>query len=282
MNSDNNTLDMAIMLTATIIPMTTDSQYSNVEARRNEYLQAIRFYSQFGTVFFLENSTYDLLHDSEFLSIPNVFYRKMPIDNNPEHAKGWQEFHMIDQWVETESNMPKRWIKVSGRYIFDNFIDIYKQCKQTERSIIMDLNASERYAATYLFYVTTDCYKEFFMGTYCLCRNFLPIEKIIYILLRYIKFHDISIFSQEPNYSVISGGNNKSIHRKSQLRLFFLNIIRKINLKIYPYALIFYIPGLSFLKRIINFILEIIYIHAVEKKNLKDYSKKGKINKYWQ
>ena len=50
--------DIAIVLTATIIPNSILTEHSDFILRRAEYLKAIEYYKKYANVFFLENSSY--------------------------------------------------------------------------------------------------------------------------------------------------------------------------------------------------------------------------------
>ena len=250
-------LDFAIVLTGTIIPMTKYAAYKNWKKRRQEYLRSLKFYSQFARVFFLENSTYDLMHDKEFIEIGNVSYRKIPVDGNPDHSMGWQEFSMLDLWISTEQEVPERWVKLSGRYLVTNFNDILQQCRNSKKDLIMDIDILNKWAITWMFSITTACYIKHFKNKYSLSRPYLPIETILYSYLRATAFSSIEIFSIEANYNVVTAGVNEKISSKNRISLFLLDLSRKLNLKLYPRAMIF--PLNLFIKRIRAFGLRFLH-----------------------
>jgi hypothetical protein len=117
MNSLSDPHNLSIVLTGTIIPNTTlHTQYVDPEARRQDYLNAIHFYRNFAPVYFLENSSYDLKGDRAFQAIPKVTVHQFNA-SSPARGKGFQEFEMLDQWIAIEPNLPKRWVKITGRYL---------------------------------------------------------------------------------------------------------------------------------------------------------------------
>jgi hypothetical protein len=119
----------AIVLTGTIVPnVVTQLQHCDPMVRKNEYLAAIKFYAQFAPVYFLENSTYDLLNDQDFNSIPHVLIRKFPVSEFAAKGRGFQEFEMLDRWVKSENNPPERWLKITGRYLYQNITEILAEC----------------------------------------------------------------------------------------------------------------------------------------------------------
>ncbi len=168
MNSHN----IAIVLTGTITPNTNlVNKYLDPQARRNEYLAAINFYRQFGEVYFLENSTYELDRDPEFRDIPNVNIRKFPVSNFPDRGKGFQEFEMIDAWIDSETNLPDKWIKVTGRYIYEEFGRILKECDRNTQSITINQYLFAKWADVALFCTTTSFYKSYLLGIYQQCND---------------------------------------------------------------------------------------------------------------
>ncbi|HJI74602.1 MAG TPA: hypothetical protein OIM03_10105 [Veillonellaceae bacterium] len=235
--------DIALVLTGTIVPTTRYSKYRDWKVRRLEYLKALNYYSQYGKIYFLENSGYDIESDEAFTSIPNVNYRKFPRDENDRHAIGYQEFKMLDDWILNEKNPPQSWIKLSGRYIIENFPEILEQVRQTDKNLLMDINVDKKWADTYLFYITSNFYKEHFLHKYVYCTPYLCIEEILYkYLLYYRLFREVNFFLSEPIYAVVSSNGRKSNHGKSPMDRMYRNIWRKINFKIYPSRLVFFPP----------------------------------------
>ena len=96
-------VNCAIVLTGTIVPNSNFTTYTNPQVRRAEYLAAIHYYSGFAPVYFLENSAYDLASDPEFISSEDVAIRKFPVSKFAERGKGFQEFEMLDAWLNQKS-----------------------------------------------------------------------------------------------------------------------------------------------------------------------------------
>jgi hypothetical protein len=173
---------IAIVLTGTITPNTTlFNNHLDSQARRNEYLAAINFYRRFGEVYFLENSTYSLTQDPDFQDIPNVFIRKFPVSNFPDRGKGFQEFEMIDTWINNEVNLPQKWIKVTGRYIYQDFQQIIDECLKNTQSITINQYLFAKWADVALFCTTTAFYRNHIMGIYQQCddRQDLCMERVM-------------------------------------------------------------------------------------------------------
>ena len=167
-----NSTNIAIVLTGTITPNTKlFNNHLNPQTRRNEYLAAINFYRQFGEVYFLENSIYSLEQDPDFHNIPNVSIRKFPVSSFPDRGKGFQEFEMIDAWINSETNLPSKWIKVTGRYIYQDFQKILKECNQNSQSITINQYLFAKRADVALFCTTTNFYKNHLIGIYRQCDD---------------------------------------------------------------------------------------------------------------
>lgn len=162
----------SVVLTGTIVPNAIFVAHGDFRERRDEYLQAIEYYRRFAPVYFLENSSYDIFADKDFFKYENVMVRKFPLSEHFDKGKGYQEFEMIDRWVCSEKSIPSRWIKVTGRYIFSNFEDIYSDCLGSSDHIIIEQRIPPaKIARTDLFCVSTSFYCDTFLGLYRGCDD---------------------------------------------------------------------------------------------------------------
>lgn len=222
--------DTSIVLTGTIIPNTTlQVQHQNVEARREEYLRALHFYKDFAPTFFLENSSYSLLDDSKFTSIPNVKICQFQAET-AEKGKGFQEFQMLDRWV-LGSASPQRWVKVTGRYLYVEFEKIWKECMDAQRTALLINQYLFSYADTALFCVDSDFYKRYMVGLYSRCddRRGLPIEKVLSNRLKTVHKSEFRRFLSHLHCTGIAGHTGKPIQNQ---RIDQINAaIRDINYK---------------------------------------------------
>lgn len=155
-------------MTATIIPNAIHTVHVDAQQRREEYLRAIDHYRQFAEIYFLENSTYDLSADEAFYKYDNVHIRKFPASTAHDQGKGYQEFAMLDMWLNTEPSLPPRWIKITGRHLASNFDKVFAECMAEDAYdlIIEQKRAPSRVALTDLFYTTTAYYRQRFLGIY--------------------------------------------------------------------------------------------------------------------
>jgi hypothetical protein len=220
MTLNMNKNDIAIVLTGTIIPNSTFVAISNPNTRKNEYLTAIHYYRQFAPVFFLENSSYSLMSDPDFTSIPGLFIRKLPPSIFFEKGKGFQEFEMIDNWLKIEENIPSRWIKITGRYLYLNFNLLYEEClRENFYNIIIDKTKIFKLAHTCLFYTATKFYKENFLEIHQECDDRIHecIEKKFYERILRLPQRYSRIFSIEPKLEGISGSTGKKYGQNSQI-----------------------------------------------------------------
>jgi hypothetical protein len=201
------TSDISILLTGTIIPHSSFVVHSDPNLRRDEYIVAIKYYSQFCPVYFLENSEYDIFADPEFLSCTNVTVRKFPVSTQYSRGKGFQEFEMIDKWFETEKNPPRRIIKITGRYIIKNFQQIFSECCNVEEDIcLIDLYRKPKVAISSLFSITRDNYFRYFKGIYQECddQKGFWIERILFKKITSSNLKT-RFFQHEPQVYGISG-----------------------------------------------------------------------------
>ena len=203
----------SIVLTGTIIPNSSFVARGEVEKRRQDYLNAIKHYTRYGPVIFLENSSHDLLHDGAFSGIPNLELRKFPASANPHRGKGYQEFEMMDAWIASNQNLPDRFIKITGRYLVCNFNDICRDCQQLQHApFVMDLYRSRKFAATNLFGASAESYRKYFLGKYRECDDDtgLWIERVLF---KHIRNESIEthLFPHEPYIAGISGSSGKNL-----------------------------------------------------------------------
>lgn len=225
---------ISFVLTGTIVPNSTFVVHDNVEKRREEYLRAIRFYSQIGTVYFLENSSYDLLNDRDFTKMKNVNIRKFPKSDNYNKGKGYQEFEMLDAWVAEEEELPDRWIKITGRYIIENIKSMVEKCtSEVQREFIADAYLKKRVVNTFIFYITTDFYRKYITGIYQECDDSkgLWIEKILFNKMDMFPFEKFSYFNSQPKLSGLSGTTGVT-YRSPTYKTKIKAILRKFNYQI--------------------------------------------------
>ncbi len=223
---------IAIVLTGTIIPNSILTTHVDPEIRKQEYLKSIKFYTGFAPVYFLENSIYPVNEDIDFTSISNLFIRKMPVSIFYEKGKGYQEFEMIDKWLEQEQYPPEKWFKISGRYIFKNFPSILKECLRDEKcDVVIDQISRHGIAFTDIFYISSNYYIRQFKGVYKLCEDISGdyIEKIIYKKLREKENELFRMFTNVPRISVISGTSGL-MKEDTRIVYHLKSLLRRVNI----------------------------------------------------
>jgi hypothetical protein len=239
--------DFAIVLTGTITPNSIMTSHTDTAIRRQEYLNAVNFYTRFAPVFFLENSNYPIEQDSEFLEIQNLHIRKTSVSNFPEKGKGYQEFEMIDSWLDEEKQPPKKWVKVSGRYIYDNFDILLQEClSDVKHQLVIDQLYNQKIAYTVLFFITTSYYNKYLKDIYKLCddKNGNYIEKVLFEAISKNNDDLVRIFREQPSVEVISGSNGKKLSDTKGTLIYLLrnklrNPIGKLDKKYIKYPLFF-------------------------------------------
>lgn len=228
------TKDLAIVLTGTIVPNNRYARHPNPQQRRAEYLEAICYYRRFARVCFLENSSYSLASDPEFVESPDVSILKLPLSMLPEKGKGYQEFEMLDAWLETEREIPLRWIKVSGRYIYRDFERLLGDClREPSWHMVIDQHRCSRMAKTSVFYVETAYYRANLAGLYRDCDDDTGewVERVLYRRLASLREREVRIFSVEPDVVGTSGSTGASLE-DGRLRHSVKRLLRKLNFSI--------------------------------------------------
>jgi hypothetical protein len=228
----------AILLTGTIIPNSIYTNYNNSESRLQDYITAIKFYTlQFPSddVYFIENSGFDLDTNPSFMNLRSECrfdVMRFPKSDKFNEGKGYQEFEMVDQAVNTLKDKYKSIVKITGRYIIENVAAITDfECK----GLVIDLNRRQKYAQTYLMYFTTGFYTEHLSGAYKMVndKEGVYIEHVVY---KKIEEKDLfkfcSLFRKTPLTSGVSGSFGVSLKRNyfrvkvRNIERFFYNILR--------------------------------------------------------
>jgi hypothetical protein len=206
--------DIAIVLTATIIPNTIRTNHSDFMQRRAEYLKAIDYYHKYANIFFLENSSYDLFADKDFFKYKNVFIRKFSPSSCISKGKGYQEFEMLDNWLNNEVSAPSRWIKITGRYFVDDFDKLFTDCfNENNHSLIIEQKRPPSIVAlTDIFYVTSIFYKRRFLGLYKHSDDAVNIFIEHVIRKKLLVDDDFRLFRELPLITGISGSTGETLN----------------------------------------------------------------------
>lgn len=219
-----------IILTGTIIPNAIKTVHRNWKVRRNEYLDTIRYYKKFSKVYFIENSYYDLSHDSEFSNDEKFQYFKFEASEQFERGKGYQEFQMLDEFVKHKLN-EDCFVKVTGRYIYKNFGDLFSFLirNKDKYDLIIDAFIRSKTARTSLFYVKKNAYLKRLQDSYLEMDDSVGVwaEHIIYRALK--NFSSYTFFPKVPILNATSGSTGgKLITNENIVKIGIKNVQRKL------------------------------------------------------
>jgi hypothetical protein len=213
----------AIVLTGTIVPnIQNHHRHLDIETRRSEYLQAIRFYSSIAPVYFLENSSYRLLEDDEFQRIPNTQLCKFPVSEFSAQGRGFQEFEMLDRWIATTPNLPHGWLKITGRYLYENIAQIWQECvRSTNADILVNQYRFAGYANPAIFYIHSDYYRQQIADIYQRCDDAAGryIEKVLFEQLRTASSGQCQRFQSPLLCSGIAGASGQEMRQPTKDRV---------------------------------------------------------------
>lgn len=222
--------DPCILLTGTIVPNAEFTKHADVLTRKKAYLECIDYYSKFGRVHFLENSSYDLTSDEDFSKRNNFELHKFPLSSCPSKGKGFQEFEMLDAWFRKMSSTEMRWIKITGRYKVENFQKIFISCSN-ERSMEAFFEQKlppSTVARTDIFYVTKNFYEKYLLDAYYDSDDGAGVYIEHVIRKRIADAHSVETFPVFPVVSGVSGSTNKKLSPSSfeNLKYFIRNSTR--------------------------------------------------------
>lgn len=204
-------MEIPIVLTATVIPNGVTAAASDPENRLREYMAALAFYLDFAPVFFLENSAFPLEKYPEFRETERLRVRRFQPSANPEMGKGYQEFEMLDAWMSSETHPPEQWLKISGRYQILNVSAILEACRRAaDVPLIIDQVRRSAMARTYFFCARTEFYRSEIKGLYRQCddRTGEWIERVLYRKLKSV--NNVRTFLTQPRISATAGGTGAS------------------------------------------------------------------------
>lgn len=202
---------LVIVMTATLIPNAIYTVHIDFKQRREAYLKAIDFYHRYAEVYFLENSSYDLLSDAAFHRYENVHIRKFPPSKFHAKGKGFQEFEMLDLWLTTEPSPPPRWLKITGRHLVSDFDKVFAEClNEDEYELIIEQELPPcPDVLTNIFYVTSAFYKRRFLGIHLLADDAAGVF-IEHVVHRHIQPSDkFRLFRHMPLTEGISGSTGE-------------------------------------------------------------------------
>jgi len=202
-----------IVLTGTIIPNTIKTAYRDSEKRRKEYLDAIKYYKKFSKVYFMENSSYDLLNDAEFLADERFAPFKFDASKRLERGKGFLEFQMIEELVKHRLK-EDCFVYIDGRYIYKNFDEMFSFVvrKTDQYNLIIDTFVRTQIADTGLFFCKKCAFLKWLQGSYLEMDDAVDVsyaEHVIYNRLKHIPSY--TFFPKTPILHAIRGSTGKKI-----------------------------------------------------------------------
>jgi hypothetical protein len=210
---------MCLLVTGTIVPNSNFVAHQDATQRRNEYLEALKFYREMlkeMPIYFLENSAYDFSNDKEFLDfarITQISLLKFPVSDKFKEGKGYQEFQMLDEAVDQLSNSCNAFIKVTGRYKVTNLPQLIAGIR---KGINIDLHKKFKVAQTNVFACEMKFYQRHIKGLYINANDEggMFIEKVIYNkLVNDDLLGAVNMFAVNPGIEGVSGSYGGSLKR---------------------------------------------------------------------
>jgi len=219
-------MKLPLVITGTIIPQSNFVRITDWRLRRDQYLDALRYFCTGNKVFFLENSAYEIHADNSF-ELKNLTLVKLPDSENCyDLGKGHQEFKMLDRFLLTDL-APLRFLKLSGRR---KLLQIdYFQAKYTQnRWQYFDLWQNDGFADTSFFCCDLAFYNAHLRGIYARANDSTGaiIEKLTYRALANtpeVRFHPIT-----PLYMGQHGTSGNKLKSKYHIPTELRRIFRRL------------------------------------------------------
>lgn len=208
--------DRCLIITGTIVPNAILTKHADPKIRRQEYLELLAFYSEHmdDPIYFLENSSYDFSIDRDFKKLfreKKIKLVKFPISCEVQCGKGFQEFEMIEKFIQSLSGQYRSFIKISGRYQYFNIKELTDfRCE----GIVIDIVRRHKLAITSIFYTTFHFYQKHLMDLYLDVDDSQGhwIEKILFRKLRSKNIRrNVQFFPVSPLLKVTTGSTGDSI-----------------------------------------------------------------------
>lgn len=151
-----------ILLTSTVSPV--GIPYSGtVEERKNEYLQAIKFYLSETTynIVIIDNSGYNFCYDINTTKRFEALFFNCD-RNDIEKGKGYSEANLIKYGIENSRFLKSAdyIIKITGRHIIYNITQLLRYCNNS-KSAYVDTDIYLNFAHSYFFYAPINFYTEY-------------------------------------------------------------------------------------------------------------------------
>jgi hypothetical protein len=222
-----------LLVTGTIVPNSNFVAHKDAAQRRNEYMEALKFYRETMkdmSIYFLENSSYDFDNDKEFmefLKVKQVNLLKFPVSDKFREGKGYQEFQMLDEAVERLNKSYGIFVKVTGRY---KVMNLPRLIAGINGEINIDLQKKFKVAQTNVFICRIEFYQQHIKGLYVKANDEggMFIEKVIYGKLVNESLLDaVSMFAVNPEIEGVSGSYGGSLKR-NPLKMMIRQVERKI------------------------------------------------------
>lgn len=223
----------ALLITGTIIPNSIYVTHININERRNEYYEALQFYSkQFPNddIYFLENSDFDFNSDvlfKQLLDEKRITLIKYPISKHFEEGKGYQEFEMLDNCINQIGDNYNEFIKITGRY---KVLNIKKLSEIKYENLMADSHKKFKVTQTNLFFVKKEFYRNNLAGLYLLSndKNGIFIEHVVYKkLIENNIINSVTIFRENPIITGFSGSYGGTLNR-NKYKMILRNFERKV------------------------------------------------------
>ena len=217
-----------IVLTGTVIPNANFVVFGSAAERLNHYIAMLNYYQEVGKVYFLENSSITKKELTKAIQMPEVEVVKFPLSNFTDKGKGYQEFEMLDTFVD--KILVEDWfLKITGRYRISNVRELISS--NTPVIPRFELKARRKICLTSYFLSSKEFYRMHILGLHKSMddENGRWSERVLYDKLMTVE--GFSFFSIDCLIEGVSGSTGEDF-KKNLLKHSVSNIQRILLQKI--------------------------------------------------
>ncbi|MFC4873604.1 hypothetical protein [Negadavirga shengliensis] len=231
----NHKVSFCILLTATISPGDFDFvAVRSSQEREIQYLESVKFYKRFNLpIVFIDNSNFISKSIANELN-ENEGHEYLTFESQESiKGKGHGEIEIITYAISKSKVIKEKefFIKISGRYIIENFKNVPPSNWTNSEVVICNLTRRFSWADTRIMFVSKHFYFNYLLPTAEIMLNEkqgVYLEKVYAMSVHFFlsKGGRFSFWRSYPYYSGVNGTNGKIIKFSPQKRIKYSMFLR--------------------------------------------------------